>query len=442
MMAGLEELRARIEALSSKIAVQRELLKNLEREKSLAQRQLNGLLDPIARLPLEISSEIFLQTLPSIPKRPGARKGPMLLLNICNAWTDIALSTHDLWAAIRVACPWRKGFEEGSRTWLQRAGNRPLSVFFRGNFDNMDFPGFIREYGKQLQRLELGEKRGDIFINTNDSDYEVPKLVDLFGAGSPGPFPLLRELSMRGDPDQFSGRQILDLLGLARNLIECTFQEMCQDIIQETTAMVVLPSLRHLTFGERTKRPRGEDMIVKFLTLPALQTLRVPQGHFTGDDLLSLLRRSSPPLQELAMGEGFKFRGGFVTLLHLVPTLERLEVWSLGFSLLTDLFTTLTSPSLVPELHTLKIDELYMGDDELNSCWEILLRLLSSRLNLRTVHIQLDYGSSGPAVDILAAFRDLARRGLQMYNCDGENLLEDSSDEESVEDSDYEENSA
>ncbi|KAJ7748784.1 hypothetical protein DFH07DRAFT_713969, partial [Mycena maculata] len=63
------------------------------------QREVLAVHDPLARLPLEISSEIFLQCLPPLPE-PGAHHVPMLFLNICNAWTSIALSTPALWASI------------------------------------------------------------------------------------------------------------------------------------------------------------------------------------------------------------------------------------------------------------------------------------------------------------------------------------------------------
>ncbi|KAJ7235989.1 hypothetical protein C8J57DRAFT_1728395 [Mycena rebaudengoi] len=61
------------------------------------QRRLNCLLDPITRLPVEISSEIFILCLPdSGPagyRRPNPGDAPSLLLRICTAWADIARST-------------------------------------------------------------------------------------------------------------------------------------------------------------------------------------------------------------------------------------------------------------------------------------------------------------------------------------------------------------
>ncbi|KAJ6510728.1 hypothetical protein C8R45DRAFT_892247 [Mycena sanguinolenta] len=99
-----EALRARIVKLDSEIGGKTDLkvLKQLRQDKSLAQRQLNAILDPVERLPLEISSEIFLETFPT----PEARYvAPMLLLRICSAWTTIALSTPALWASIYIVFP-------------------------------------------------------------------------------------------------------------------------------------------------------------------------------------------------------------------------------------------------------------------------------------------------------------------------------------------------
>ncbi|KAJ7486697.1 hypothetical protein FB451DRAFT_1126954, partial [Mycena latifolia] len=99
---SIPELQARIEALSADIDTyintrrQNAVLVDLERRKSAAQRALNALRDPVARLPLELSSAIFVQCLPE-SKEPSANDAPMLFLNVCNAWTDIALATHALW---------------------------------------------------------------------------------------------------------------------------------------------------------------------------------------------------------------------------------------------------------------------------------------------------------------------------------------------------------
>ncbi|KAJ7902891.1 hypothetical protein B0H14DRAFT_2329426, partial [Mycena olivaceomarginata] len=130
---SLKELRAQIAKLDTEIDLQRELLRKLERDRSLAQRHINNLLDPVALLPLEISSEIFLQTLAPFPE-PGALRAPMLLLGICNAWTDIALATPALWNTIQIVFPCARHLKKILPIWLERAQHRPLSVSLRGTF--------------------------------------------------------------------------------------------------------------------------------------------------------------------------------------------------------------------------------------------------------------------------------------------------------------------
>ncbi|KAJ7102763.1 hypothetical protein C8R44DRAFT_682186, partial [Mycena epipterygia] len=131
---SVEELRAHIEKVSAGIERQKEVLKQPEYSKSAAQRQLNAIRDPVARLPPEISSDIFIRCLPPIPE-PDASHVPMLLLNICNTWTDIALFTPALWASIHIDFPRVTGFNEVLRMWLERARNRSLSISLHRSFD-------------------------------------------------------------------------------------------------------------------------------------------------------------------------------------------------------------------------------------------------------------------------------------------------------------------
>lgn len=112
---SVQELRARIEEISSEIHLQPQFSKKLEHDKSLIQRQLNDVVDPVSRLPLEVSSKIFLRCLPPLERSesgyrhivrvPNAAHAPVLLLNVCNSWNDIALATPALWAAINSGFP-------------------------------------------------------------------------------------------------------------------------------------------------------------------------------------------------------------------------------------------------------------------------------------------------------------------------------------------------
>ncbi|KAJ7682359.1 hypothetical protein DFH06DRAFT_293086 [Mycena polygramma] len=425
-MNGVAELRARIEALSSEITVQQQLLRNLERDKSLVQRQLNAALDPVARFPLEISSEIFLQTLSSVPKRSSVHKAPMLLLNVCSAWTNIALSTPALWTVIHIDCPGSEGYEEGLQKWLQRAGSRPLSVSLHGKFCDNSVAALVREYGRQFKHL-------DILCELQEEDMMdiIPgfglETIDPVAVGKLEPLALLETLTIRGagsDQQTFSGPQISALLDLAPNLIECTFHDMClvSDGSENIASNLVLPALRRMTFGGPEIRPGrfrfSDDQVLKLLTLPAVQTLRLPLRNLSWNDLLTFLKRSSPPLKELII----EYAPNSVTLpecLHLVPTLQHFEVFSMGTSLLYGFLTALAhSPSLVPDLHSLRIINFYMsGAVEPGPCWELLLRVLSSRSTIRTVYIGYEprYPDLGPAAAILDALGEMVMGGLQIY---------------------------
>ncbi|KAJ7740247.1 hypothetical protein DFH07DRAFT_751730, partial [Mycena maculata] len=92
-----DNLRARVNEISSAIARQTEILRDLETQRSVARGELNAILDPMARLPLEISSEILTKCLPILPKC-HPRETPALFLSVCHAWKNIALATPSLWA--------------------------------------------------------------------------------------------------------------------------------------------------------------------------------------------------------------------------------------------------------------------------------------------------------------------------------------------------------
>ncbi|KAJ7233769.1 hypothetical protein C8J57DRAFT_952884, partial [Mycena rebaudengoi] len=107
MSESVAVLRVRLADLSANITRQRKVLEDLERSRIDTQRQLNCLLDPISRLPIEISSEIFTLCLPGSRKRrhPKPTTAPLLLLRICSAWANVARSTPALWDTLYVQFP-------------------------------------------------------------------------------------------------------------------------------------------------------------------------------------------------------------------------------------------------------------------------------------------------------------------------------------------------
>ncbi|KAJ6453138.1 hypothetical protein C8R45DRAFT_847288, partial [Mycena sanguinolenta] len=123
-MSTAKILRARIDEISLAIKRQKQGLRDLEKSRSAARRQLNATLDPIALLPVEISSEIFVQCLSNSP-RPHTSEAPLLFLRVCHLWANIAIATPSLWTSVRWE-PIANAVNLG--LWLRRARNLPLSI--------------------------------------------------------------------------------------------------------------------------------------------------------------------------------------------------------------------------------------------------------------------------------------------------------------------------
>ncbi|KAJ7902852.1 hypothetical protein B0H14DRAFT_3422312 [Mycena olivaceomarginata] len=415
MSCQAEQLRARIGNLETEIDLQKRLLRKLEDDKRIAQRQLNAVLDPVACLPLEISSEIFAQSLgpfQSLGPEAGALHIPMLLLSICSAWTDIALATPALWVAIHITFPCAPGMKELLPIWFERAHNCPLSVSLSGVPFNQDVLSVIWKQGQQLQHFEMdkGDGRG-----TRGG------IRRLWEDHSPvGPLPSLQTLAIRGWSSggyTFSFRQISELLHMSPNLTECILCDLeITDDAEVAKADIVLPKLRRLIFGEP-----GiflfNNVVLDCLSLPRLELLSISlPDEEAWDDLLSFLKRSSPPLRELTV----KFDGlGISNLpqyLCLVPDLRRFEVWWPKCHVMEELFAMLAeSPSLVPNLNTLVIlnPKSFSG-----SFWTALLRTLAAHCTeLHVFCLEVPeplFASEMPAPSHIDAFRELAVGGTRV----------------------------
>ncbi|KAJ7448074.1 hypothetical protein B0H11DRAFT_2289986 [Mycena galericulata] len=427
---SVKELQARIEKISTDIerntrgTSKKEVLHDLERSKSLAQRQLNTICDPIARLPLEIPSEIFMQCLPILAE-PGAHNIPMVLLNICSTWADIALSTPALWAAVRVVFPRPEGFRQLLSTWLQRARNHPLSISLTNTF-HKGVMSIMWRHSQQLNHLELCYDSEKVDDEDSDGDEEI----DIFGRTSPGPLPLLETLAIRRPADPgvypaYLGSQILEILRLAPNLVECVFDRMrlVHGRVDPVEGTSVLPTLRRLMFGRDGRVADSEAGILTRLSTPRLETLSLSMVDLSDDDFLSFLKRSSPPLRDLVLNVGFN-DGDFARLdacLCLVPTLTLFDFSWPGDRMFRQLLAALAEspPRLLPNLRTLTVD-LHINNAITDASLKILLRAIAvRRTQLQCVHINLSRPMNLPSLEfapnIVAAFRELIAEGLEVY---------------------------
>ncbi|KAJ7640358.1 hypothetical protein DFH06DRAFT_1301955 [Mycena polygramma] len=369
-MPSVEELRANIAKLSTEIDLQKQLLKNLERDKNVMQRQLNAVLDPVARLPLEISY------------RP------------------------ELWSGIQITFPCTATYEDGAEAWLHRACNRPLSISLWGpGFFEPGATDMIWRHSQQLKHLELCyRKELEEEEESDEDDYEgcEPKCL-----------PSLKTLAIRGltslNEDQaYIGSQIVNLLRLAPNLVECRFEHVSNTRgLDKTAESLAIPTLRPLSLGG--PYPWIDDEILNCLSLPGLVTLSLPMVNISVDDLHSFLERSSPPLRELAMDAPI---GPASKRLHeclrLVPTLTRFELREPGSALMEGLFAMLAegSPPEVPNLHSIVIHHF-------RSTFPIPLGRHSSARSHNDITMPTLFGSI-PS-DVLAEFKEMVADGMHIY---------------------------
>lgn len=86
----------------------------------------------LRKLPRELLDVIFLQSLPHVPSFK-AGESPLLLTHVCGWWRDYSVTLSGLWDTLYLPSP-LEGITDGTvelcRLWLERSGNRSLSVDF------------------------------------------------------------------------------------------------------------------------------------------------------------------------------------------------------------------------------------------------------------------------------------------------------------------------
>ncbi|KAJ7102812.1 hypothetical protein C8R44DRAFT_808579 [Mycena epipterygia] len=407
---SVQEVRAHIEKLSVDIDRQKEVLKQLQQCKSAAQRQLNSIFDPVARLPLEISSDIFIRCLPPIPK-PGASHVPMLLLNICNTWTDIALSTPALWASIHIDFPRVDGFTKVFGMWLERARDRSLSISLHKSFD-ISVDALVWKHAYHIKNLAIHSDQDDLSLSTGTGLFPLLETLTIGG---------LRDdsigVGLRDDTDDlplFDCHQILDILHLAPNLVECTFNKFFT-YDRPIAEIPVHLSLQHLRFADAADHPESNS-ILNYITLPTLQTLTLPIDNHSGPGVISFFERSSPQLHDLVLVTHHPV--DFIQVercLRLLPTLTTFEFHA-PRTLVNMLFIALAeSPSgFLPNLRSMKIRD-HMLLRSVPPSYETLLQALSGR-RTKILHFELSSDDlQKPEAAALAAFQQLVADGMKIH---------------------------
>ncbi|KAJ6525041.1 hypothetical protein DFH09DRAFT_1372016 [Mycena vulgaris] len=405
-----EEIQRRIDELSANIVRQKVVLKQLETRKGAAQRQLNAIRDPVARLPFEISSEIFIRCLPSRPK-PRGRYIPMLFLDICNAWADIAISTPALWASIHMedSVVYRASLPT-LYAWLKRSGTRPLSISLPKCGLHIDVASAIGSCVDRLQNLAM---------------YDEPNFMGLLTSNAPRPFTFLKTLTIAGlggDVDAQLTATTLQMLRAFPNLVECTFDRIfyAEDVYAEDDNVeeheLVFPHLEHLKFGNYPDS-YSSDLIMTYISTPCLQTLHLPLYDLNLPGLLEFLKRCSPPLRKIVLGSDASMlvctMNQMEECLALLPQLTQVELIR-PTDHVADRFVMILadSPHLVPTLSNVSLRRFNP-----TPTW---YQKLSTALSVRHQHIdfvqvELSSRHESPAEDTCVALRQLAADGMSIH---------------------------
>ncbi|KAF7378101.1 hypothetical protein MSAN_00234300 [Mycena sanguinolenta] len=300
-----------------------------------------------------------------------------------------------------------KGFDKLLEVWISRARHRPLSISLHGSLaGGPDIAPTFGRWSHQLHNLELYPTQG------ND-------LGALFEGAEP--FLALKSLTIGFEEDH--GRvnvigAVLKMLRLAPTLEECTLNNVFSWASDHHfhPEPLVLPHLRFLDLPSRHCR---DDDLIKYLTLPNLETLTVSRINWGTLD--NFLGRSSPPLRNLSIRQPNSLSAGF-EFFNLIPSCMLvhldLQYETMGKDVLNQLGVH-PPEECFPNLHTLRI----MNFSPKSFSADILSAALGAR---RGHHIPLQAlvlmwrtrahaEVRGDASNIVAALREFADDGMKIH---------------------------
>ncbi|KAJ7607949.1 hypothetical protein FB45DRAFT_1130723 [Roridomyces roridus] len=393
-MSSAGELWTRIELLAADILCHTDDPKSTEQQLSITRSQLNAILDPIGRLPLEISSDIFLHYLPT----PPTWEALSLLLLVSHAWNSIALSTPSLWNAIGDHRIPPARFTRVWEAWLDRGRDLPVSLSIR-HIDRASFASIATNFGKhapRFQTMELSPTGG----------------TDLGRLTSRAHFGGLKSLTIQMLDDSYGSLEpFLELLRGAPDLVECNI--VGTTFLSASTSLTH-STLQHLRIGTM-EQIFCDAFILRHLTLPSLQTLCVSRYGIQVAHLHDFLVRSSPPLTSLqiilrvgdttneTMRACLGLLGGLTDLGIVLPD-------AMASSL--DLFTS--APHLLPVLQSLTVYEVFGHIQE--GCRRILDFLAKRHASLRSFRLIIPDGQEEALGNADApALREFQDQGIQIH---------------------------
>ncbi|KAK7022323.1 hypothetical protein R3P38DRAFT_2960500, partial [Favolaschia claudopus] len=296
------ELLQRIEELSLTIAQQKEILRNLETSRSDARMALNAVSDPVARLPVEVASNVFTLCLPDDQgyPQPDPQTAPLLLLRISRLWRDIMLSSPSLWATVHFDLRAQDSSEyaPGVAAWLGRTRDAPLNLHLSGSISD-PITTVIEQHAPQMQTLKLRTWFNEGQLLEYMAPFASLRVLKLFGT---------RGITISECLQYLDSAPRLDELGIGSDYLP-----------MGDPIPVLHTSLRTLQLWEESDC--CPSLILKYLTLPALEHLVISQSCGADGNVSGFLARSSPPRLRIHIGGERKLQH-----LGLVPGLSAITV--------------------------------------------------------------------------------------------------------------------
>ncbi|KAJ6602516.1 hypothetical protein DFH09DRAFT_448937 [Mycena vulgaris] len=392
MSSDAARLRTRLEEIEEQILL-------LKEERKHVQSALACVVYPVLSLPVEITAEIFVQSLDG-PKMPDPMESPLVLTRVCSTWRKIAIKTPQLWGYLQL------DFDESPpvysqpshalvETWLARGRSTPLVMkishvswadlsppllreILRHSSTSrwkdialsLPLPYVMTEFGAKMDLPVLESLTLDLFPTRQNQisiDFcitafrEAPKLrsIQLTSCITPStivlPWGQLTHFSSEG----YSPETCHKVLHLARALVKCSFR----DIIKSSVTPDSLPSL-HLEHMEDLAISGSVAVLTHCLDLPKLQQLKFDERDQWSSQLVSdlcdLASRAPEITRFVCDGDGEAMRNWEdkfeqVSMLEAMPKLTHLELVVFSGNDHRIIRALRDSPSFLPHIRSIKL---------------------------------------------------------------------------------------